>query len=79
LDLNSITVNYISNGEKVEIYKNLKGDKVEDDKIKIVFNKKYENMGFIYIQKYENEYIISGDPIANINPGNDEYPLKKIK
>jgi hypothetical protein len=78
-DLNSITVNYISNGEKVEIYKNLKGVKVEDDKIKIVFNKKYENMGFIYIQKYENEYIISGDPIANINPGNDEYPLKKIK
>jgi hypothetical protein len=78
-DLNSITVNYISNGEKVEIYKNLKGVKVEDDKIKIVFNKKYENMGFIYIQKYENEYIISGDPIANINPGNDEFPLKKIK
>ena len=78
-DLNSITINYISNGEKVEIYKNLKGVKVEDDKIKIVFNKKYENMGFIYIQKYENEYIILGDPIANINPGNDEYPLKKIK
>ena len=78
-DLNSISIKYISNGENPEMYKNLKGENVEDDKIKIIFNEKYENMGIIYIQKYENEYIISGDPISNINPGNDEFPLNKIK
>ena len=79
IDLNSISIKYISNGEDPEMYKNLKGENVGDDKIKIIFNEKYENMGVIYIQKYESEYIISGDPIANINPGNDEFPLKKIK
>lgn len=36
-------------------------------------------MGIIYIEKLENEYSISGMPIAIINPGNEEYQLQKIK
>ena len=36
-------------------------------------------MGVIYIQKSGDQYIISGEPITNINPGNDEFPLKKVK
>ncbi|MEO8234266.1 MAG: hypothetical protein ABI549_02525 [Flavobacterium sp.] len=77
-DLNLISLIYISDDEKPETYKNLKAEKLDDDKIKITFNKKYRDMGIIYIQKSENDYIISGDAISNINPGNDEYPLKRI-
>jgi hypothetical protein len=78
-NLNNITVVYISDGEKPETYKNIVGEIVADDKIKIVFNKKYDDMGIINIQNYGKEYIISGEPISTINPGNEEYSLKKIK
>ncbi|PZX93685.1 hypothetical protein DOS84_09765 [Flavobacterium aquariorum] len=78
-NLNNITVVYISDGEKPETYKNIVGEIVADDKIKIVFNKKYDDMGIIYIQNYGKEYIISGEPISTINPGNEEFPLRKIK
>lgn len=75
--LNSVSVIYVGDGEKPETYNNLKAEKVDDDKIKIVFNKKYGDMGIIYIQKNENDYFITGETISNINPGNDEYLIKK--
>ena len=77
-NMNSISITYVSNDEKPETYKNLIAEKIDDDKIKIVFNKKYGEMGFVYIQQSENEFIISGAPISNINPGNDEFPLNKL-
>ncbi|AOC96580.1 hypothetical protein BB050_03491 [Flavobacterium anhuiense] len=76
--LDDIAIVYIGDGEKPELYKNLKAENIAEDKIKIVFNKKYNELGIIYIQKNDKQYIISGESIANINPGNDEYPLKKI-
>lgn len=77
--LNDIKVVYIGDGEKPETYKNLSGELIADDKIKVIFNKKYADMGIIYIQNSGSDYIISGEPIANINPGNEEFPLKKVK
>lgn len=77
-NLKDIKVVYSGDGENPETYRNLIGEIVDDDKLKVVFNKKYEDMGVIYIQKSNNQYIISGEPIANINPGNDKFPLKKI-
>ncbi|GAB0156701.1 hypothetical protein CHRYSEOSP005_19680 [Chryseobacterium sp. Alg-005] len=76
--LDNITVKYISDGGKTEVYKNLKSDFVQKDKIKINFNPQYKEMGIIYIEKLEDEYYISGDPIYFINPGNTDLPLKKI-
>ncbi|MFD2907369.1 hypothetical protein ACFSX9_01335 [Flavobacterium ardleyense] len=78
-DLNLITLKYISDSDQTENYMNLVGDKVADNKIRIVFNKKYGNMGVIYIENYEGNYLISGTPISIINPGNDEFPIIKIK
>ncbi|KAF2082357.1 hypothetical protein [Flavobacterium sharifuzzamanii] len=77
-NLDDIAIVYIGDGEKAESYKNLKAENIVEDKIKIVFNKKYDELGIIYIQKNDDKYIISGEPISNINPGNDEYPLKKV-
>lgn len=79
IKLDNITVKYISDDGKPEIYKNLKSNFVQKNKIKINFNPKYEEMGIIYIEKVENEYYISGSPIYFINPGNDEMPLRKVK
>lgn len=77
-NLNDIAIIYIGDGEKAESYKNLKAEDIADDKIKIAFNKEYDELGIIYIQKNDIQYVISGEPISNINPGNDEYPLKKM-
>ncbi len=76
-NLEDIKVTYISDGDEAEIYENLKAEVVDEDKIKIIFNKKYNKMGIIYIQNHEKEYFVSGEPISNINPGNDEYFLNK--
>lgn len=78
-NLKNISLVYVSDGEKPEVYKDIVGEMISDDKMKITFNKKYGDMGIIYIQKNGNNYIISGDPISSINPGNDDFPLKKMK
>ncbi|WP_310555887.1 hypothetical protein [Flavobacterium sp.] len=78
LDLNNITIKYIGDDEPVEVYKNLVAKNISSNKIKIIFNKKYEENGYINIEKADNEYYISGDLIYLINPGNDNLPLKKI-
>lgn len=79
LDLKNITIKYIGDGEPVEIYKNLVAKSISSNKIKIIFNEKYEENGYINIEKVNNEYYISGDLIYLINPGSDNLPLKKIK
>ncbi|WP_136668417.1 hypothetical protein [Flavobacterium sp. H122] len=77
--LNNITVKYVGDGSAVEIYKNLKAEELSVNKIKIVFNEKYEEMGEIYLQKYKDSYEISGKVIYFINPGNDTYEIEKVK
>ena len=70
---------YSSDGGSPETYKNLKGEKMDDNKLKITFNKEYGDMGTVYLQQHENEYDISGDPISFINPGNNEFPIRKVR
>lgn len=60
-------------------YSNLKAEEINSEKIKITYNKSPDEMGVIYIEKSDNEYFISGNPIYFINPGNNEMPLKKIR
>ncbi|WP_419868506.1 hypothetical protein [Chryseobacterium sp. CT-SW4] len=77
IQLNNVTVKYVNEGEPVEVYKNIKSEYVDKDKIKINFNPKYENMGIVFIEYADGDYYISGDPIYFINPGNEEMLLKK--
>ncbi|GAA5084048.1 hypothetical protein GCM10023210_03410 [Chryseobacterium ginsengisoli] len=61
-------------------YSNLKAEKLNNTKIKIIYNPSSEDeMGTIYIEKLDSDYFISGNPIYFINPGNNEMPLEKIK
>ncbi len=78
-DLNNITIKYIGDGNSPEVYKNLVGEQLSSDKIRIVFNKKYEELGEINLEKDGDVYSISGQAISFINPGNDNYPIKKMK
>jgi hypothetical protein len=78
-DLNNIEVKYISDGNTPEIYKNLKGEVLSANKIRIVFNKNYDDMGEIILEKDPDGYYISGQPIYFINPGNDRFLIEKIK
>lgn len=79
MDLKNITIKYIGDDEPVEEYKNLVAKNISSNKIKIIFNKKYEENGYINIEKVDDKYYISGDLIYLINPGSDNLPLKKIK
>lgn len=77
--LNDISI-YIDEDESKETYPHVQAEKLNDDKIKIVFDASLEDeMGAIFIERSDDDYIISGNPIYFINPGNDEMPLKKIK
>lgn len=78
-DFNNIEVKYISDGNPPEIYKNLKGEHLSASKIRIIFNKKYAEMGEIILEKDSDGYYISGQPIYFINPGNDRLLIKKIE
>ncbi|WDF61611.1 hypothetical protein PQ462_09530 [Flavobacterium sp. KACC 22758] len=75
--LDNILLVYKNKGEAPKVYKNLVAKIEPNNKIKIVFNEKDQDMGSIYIQSDEGEYTISGKPLSIINPGNDEYYLKK--
>jgi ankyrin repeat protein len=77
--IDNILVNINEGGSK-ENYANIIGEKVSDNKIKILYNKNYEDdMGVIFIEKREDHFYISGNPIYFINPGNKEYEIKKLK
>ncbi len=75
--LDNIEVVYKNKGKASKMYKNLVAKSEPDNKIKIVFNEKDGSMGIIYIKSDDGEYTISGKPLSIINPGNDEYYLKK--
>lgn len=77
--LDNITVKYMSDEDRPEIYKNIRSKFVTKDKISIPFSPKDKEMGIIYVEKLDNEFYISGSPIYFINPGSDDLPLKKIK
>lgn len=78
IKLDNITVKYISDGGKVQTYKNIKGKLIQKNKLSIPFNPQNKEMGLIYVEKTNKEFFISGSPIYFINPGNDVRPLKKI-
>ncbi len=78
IKLDNITVKYISDGGKVQTYKNIKGKLIQKNKLSIPFNPQNKDMGLIYVEKTNKEFFISGSPIYFINPGNDARPLKKI-
>jgi len=60
-------------------YSKLKAEEINHQKIKIKYDDSPEEMGIIYIEKSDDNYFISGNPIYFINPGNNEMPLQKIK
>ncbi|CAA7387186.1 hypothetical protein CHRY9393_01494 [Chryseobacterium fistulae] len=77
--LDDISIDINDDGSK-ESYSHLEAIQLNEEKIKIVFNSSLEDeMGIIYIEKLGEEYVISGNPIYFINPGNNEMPLQKIK
>lgn len=76
--LDDISLNVTEEGIKNK-YSNIKAEKVDNGKIKINYDTSSDDMGTIYIEKSDNEFYISGNPIYFINPGNNEMPLKKIK
>ncbi|WP_312399267.1 hypothetical protein [Chryseobacterium sp.] len=74
--LEDILVNVSEEGVKNK-YPNIKAKKVDNDKIKISYNPSSDDMGLIFIERSDNEYYISGNPIYFINPGNNEMSLQK--
>ncbi|NML70330.1 hypothetical protein HHL23_11025 [Chryseobacterium sp. RP-3-3] len=77
--LDNISVNINEDGNK-ESYSNIKAEIINKDKIKIIYNSSFENgMGTIFIEKSDDQFYISGNPIYFINPGNNEMPLTKLQ
>ncbi|MFC0778038.1 ankyrin repeat domain-containing protein [Flavobacterium sp. HJSW_4] len=77
--IDNIAININDDGSK-ENYLNVRGEKISDNKIKVVYNKTYEDeMGIIFLEKRGDYFYISGNPIYFINPGNKEYEIKKNK
>ena len=77
--LDDISVKYSSDDNKPEVYNHIVGELINPEKLKINFNIKYDEMGIIFLEKDGDEYIISGEPIYFINPGNDNVSIKKIE
>ena len=77
IKFDNITVKYIGDGEKIQMYKNVKAQFIQKNKLSIIFNPQNKEMGMIYVEKNGNDFYISGGPIYFINPGNNEFPLKK--
>ncbi|MBP1165176.1 hypothetical protein JOE44_002060 [Chryseobacterium sp. PvR013] len=76
--LEDISVDVTEEGIK-NTHSRLKAEEVNNQKIKIKYDNSSEDMGVIYIEKSDNNYFISGNPIYFINPVNNEMPLQKIK
>ncbi|GAA5084037.1 hypothetical protein GCM10023210_03380 [Chryseobacterium ginsengisoli] len=77
--LNDLSICINEDGTKSS-YSHIKSENISDEKIKIIYDSSLEGeMGTIYIEKSDNGYLISGNPIYFINPGNNEMPLEKIK
>ncbi|AZA81931.1 hypothetical protein C1637_24710 [Chryseobacterium lactis] len=77
--LDNISIHIDDDGDQ-ENYSNIKAEIINKDKIKIIYNASFkDDMGTIYIEKSDDDFYISGNPIYFINPGNNEMPLNKIK
>lgn len=77
--LNDLSININEDGIKSN-YSHIRAKNISSEKIEIIYDSSLEGeMGTIYIEKSNNGYFISGNPIYFINPGNNEMPLKKIK
>ncbi|MEC3875467.1 hypothetical protein [Chryseobacterium salviniae] len=76
--LNDISVDVNEDGIENK-YPHIKAEEVNNEKIKINYDPPSGDMGTIYVEKSDNEFFISGQPIYFINPGNNEMPLKKVK
>lgn len=74
-----ITVKYTDGGERPQVFRNIRAAVMDADKIRIPFNPQAEEMGTIYLQKSDGSYLISGSPVYFINPGNEDFPLQKIR
>jgi len=59
-------------------YSKLRAEEVNTQEIKIKYDDSPDEMGVIYIEKLDDDYFISGNPIYFINPGNNEMALQKI-
>jgi len=78
--LDDISVKYSSDdNNKPEVYNHIVGELINPEKLKINFNINYDEMGIIFLEKDEDEFSISGEPIYFINPGNDNVSIKKIE
>jgi len=77
--LRDISLKYISDGNKPETYNHIVGELINPEKLKINFNMNCDEMGIIFLEKDEDEFSISGEPIYFINPGNDNLSIKKIE
>lgn len=77
--LDDISVKYSSDDNKPEVYNHIVGELINPEKLKINFNVNYDEMGIIFLEKDGDEFIISGEPIYFINPGNDNMSIKKIE
>lgn len=77
--LDDISVKYISDDNKQETYNHIVGELINPEKLKINFNINYDEMGIIFLEKDEDGFSISGEPIYFINPGNDNVSIKKIE
>ncbi|WP_426477695.1 hypothetical protein ACP3T3_21225 [Chryseobacterium sp. CBSDS_008] len=76
--MNDISVDVTEEGI-INKYSNLNAEEVNHQKIKIKYDDSSDEMGIIYIEKSDDNYFISGNPIYFINPGNNEMPLQKMK
>jgi hypothetical protein len=76
--LNDISVDVNEHGIENK-YPHIKAEEVNNEKIKINYDPPSGDMGTIYVEKSDNEFFISGQPIYFINPGNNEMPLNKLK
>ena len=75
----SIDVEYAPDGDEKQIYKNVENEFLSPYLIEIRFNKEYENMGIVRLEKGGNSYTLSGYPVAIINPGTDDFDMEKIE
>lgn len=76
--LENVSLDVTEEGIKSKYYK-IKAEKIDNEKIRINYDSSSDDMGEIYIEKSDDKFYISGNPIYYINPGNNEMPLKKVK
>ena len=73
----NISLKYRADGEAENVYKNLKAVTENPDKLKIVFNPKTGDMGVLYLEREDDDYYFSGQPVYFINPGSEQLLAKK--